>query len=40
MLIGARAAQGVGAAAVAPAALALVVRIFPADGERAGALGL
>lgn len=40
MLIGTRAAQGAGAALMAPAALALVTATFPAAGERAKALGI
>jgi EmrB/QacA subfamily drug resistance transporter len=38
MLIAARAAQGLGAAAVAPAALALVMTLFDDEGERTRAL--
>ncbi|MGW4688882.1 MFS transporter [Streptomyces sp. NPDC004244] len=40
LLIGARVVQGVGAAAAAPAALALVIRLFPPGGGRARALGV
>ncbi|MFD7628399.1 MFS transporter [Streptomyces sp. NPDC059851] len=40
LLIGARVAQGVAAAVAAPAALALVVRLFPPGGARARALGV
>lgn len=40
MLIGTRAAQGAGAALMAPAALALVTAMFPAAAERAKALGI
>jgi EmrB/QacA subfamily drug resistance transporter len=40
MLLGARALQGVGAAAATPAALALVTALFPAGAERAKALGV
>jgi MFS family permease len=36
LLIGARTAQGIGAAAVAPAALALVMQLFPPGPGRAG----
>ena len=40
VLLGARAAQGASAALLAPAALALVARTFPAPGDRARALGI
>jgi EmrB/QacA subfamily drug resistance transporter len=40
MLLGARALQGVGAAFATPAALALVTALFPAEDERAKALGV
>jgi len=40
MLLAARALQGVGAALLAPAALALVTQLFPAAGDRAKALGI
>lgn len=40
LLIAARAAQGVGAAAVAPAALALVMELFPPGPGRGKALGV
>lgn len=40
LLITARAVQGVGAAAVAPAALSLVMRVFPAGPGRGRALGV
>ncbi|MFJ8039857.1 MFS transporter [Kitasatospora sp. NPDC096147] len=40
LLIGSRAVQGAGAAAAAPAALALLVRLFPPGARRARALGL
>lgn len=40
LLIAARAAQGVGAAAVAPASLALVMGLFPAGPGRGRALGV
>lgn len=39
-LIGARAGQGAGAAALAPTALALVLRLFPAGTARAAAMGV
>ena len=39
-LIGARAVQGVGAALLAPTALALVLRLFPAGPARGAALGV
>jgi EmrB/QacA subfamily drug resistance transporter len=39
MLVGARFAQGLGEALAAPAALALVVLLFPDAGERAKAIG-
>jgi EmrB/QacA subfamily drug resistance transporter len=39
-LIAARAAQGVGAALLAPTALALVLRLFPAGPARAAAMGV
>lgn len=40
MLIAARAVQGLGAAALAPAALSLVTTLFPAGSERNKALGI
>lgn len=40
LLISARTAQGIGAAAVAPAALALVMQLFPAGSGRGRALGV
>ena len=40
MLLAARALQGVGAALLAPAALALVTQLFPEKGDRAKALGI
>jgi EmrB/QacA subfamily drug resistance transporter len=40
LLIGARAVQGLGAALMSPAALALVVTTFPAGRERATAMGI
>ncbi|MFI5527244.1 MFS transporter [Kitasatospora sp. NPDC051853] len=40
LLVGSRAVQGIGAAAAAPAALALLVRLFPPGGGRARALGV
>ena len=40
MLVGARAAQGVGAAIVAPAALSLIMTLFPAGPERYKAMGV
>ncbi|EDY65787.1 EmrB/QacA family drug resistance transporter [Streptomyces pristinaespiralis ATCC 25486] len=40
LLIGARTAQGIGAAAVAPAALALVMQLFPPGPGRGRALGV
>ncbi|MFJ3103486.1 MFS transporter [Streptomyces sp. NPDC086835] len=40
LLIGARTAQGIGAAAVAPAALALVMQLFPPGPGRGKALGV
>ncbi|GAA0935358.1 MFS transporter [Virgisporangium aurantiacum] len=40
MLIGARAAQGIGAAIVAPAALSLLMTIFPAGPDRNKAMGV
>ena len=40
VLIGARAVQGVGAALLAPTALALVLRLFPAGPSRGTALGV
>lgn len=40
VLLGARFAQGVGAAPAAPAALALVTRLYPEDRERARALAV
>jgi EmrB/QacA subfamily drug resistance transporter len=40
LLVGARAAQGFGAALMSPAALALVVTTFPAGRERATAMGI
>ncbi|MEV4535328.1 MFS transporter [Asanoa sp. NPDC049518] len=40
MLVTARAAQGIGAALVAPAALSLLMTIFPAGAERNRALGV
>ncbi|NYF11159.1 EmrB/QacA subfamily drug resistance transporter [Leifsonia sp. AK011] len=40
MLLAARALQGVGAALLAPAALALVTQLFPKPGDRAKALGI
>lgn len=40
MLIGARALQGVGAALLAPASLALIQRLFPDPKERGAAIGV
>lgn len=40
MLLAARALQGVGAALLAPSALALVTQLFPQPGDRAKALGI
>lgn len=40
MLLGARAVQGASAAMLAPAALALLMQLFPANGGRAKALGI
>ncbi|MEV0718966.1 MFS transporter [Asanoa sp. NPDC050611] len=40
MLIGARAGQGIGAALLAPTALALVLRLFPAGAARGTAMGV
>ncbi|HZX08489.1 MFS transporter [Kribbella sp.] len=40
VLVGARAVQGVGAAIIAPAALALVMDLFPPGPERGRALGI
>ncbi|TDC50997.1 DHA2 family efflux MFS transporter permease subunit [Actinomadura sp. KC345] len=40
MLVGARAVQGVGAAIVAPAALSLIMTLFPAGPERYKAMGV
>ncbi|WP_372027954.1 DHA2 family efflux MFS transporter permease subunit (plasmid) [Rhodococcus sp. NyZ502] len=40
LLVAARAVQGIGAAVMAPAALALLMRVFPAGRERTVALGV
>lgn len=40
LLVAARAVQGIGAAVMAPAALALLMRVFPAGRERTAALGV